>query len=53
MSWIVKVKFEVDEVEDTKVLPELLKILNNFVLNGDNLVSFSMKENPKSKWRED
>ena len=47
MSWIVEIKFEIDEVENADVLTELLSNLGDGILNGDNLISFSIKETPK------
>ena len=49
MSWIVEIKFEIDEVENADVFTELLSNLGDGILNGDNLISFSIKENPEWK----
>ena len=44
MSWIVEIKFEIDDGESVDILPELLSNLGNGVLKGDNLKSFLIKE---------
>jgi len=44
MSWIVEIKFEIDEVEDTDVLPELFSNLGENILNSGTLKYFSIKE---------
>ena len=49
MSWIVEIKFEINEVENADVLTELLSNLGDGILNDDNLISFSIKENPEWK----
>jgi|TARA_R100000479_G_scaffold86154_1_gene42057 hypothetical protein len=49
MSWIVEIKFELNDVEDTDVLPELLSNLGENILNSDTLKYFSIKEKEDGK----